>query len=330
MNTESKNQLSPLIAERLRFLLRRGSKLFGLFASLVAAFLISEQCCVAQQQQSTSTASTAAAVASSIPAYPDSPNGLEKLMKDLLKLQKKGNTQALLPYVQSLVLPDAATWFQSVFGEQIGSSLAGSYERTGMELPLSFPDTLADLLRQKVGDPYAVEFSDSCNPRATPREYPILILRQNSQHLYDIRFFKGSSFLTLAYFAYVGGGFRYLGNFEVSGAWPIGTQPTGPKGNGTAPTRVRLGGNVMAARIIYEPKPEYPAEARQARLQGTVLIHAVIGKDGSLEDLQLLQGQCWLAQAAIKSVRQWRYTPYLLNGQPVEVDTTIQAIFNMQ
>lgn len=86
----------------------------------------------------------------------------------------------------------------------------------------------------------------------------------------------------------------------------------------------------MAARIIYEPKPEYPAEARQARLQGTVLIHAVIGKDGSIEDLQLLQGQCWLAQAAIKSVRQWRYTPYLLNGQPVEVDTTIQAIFNMQ
>ena len=315
---------------QLRLPLRRGFSLFGLLASLGAAFLLSEQRCVAQQQQSTATASTAAAVASTIPTYPDSPNGLEKLMKDMLKLQKKRNTQDLSPYVQSLVLPDAATWFQSVFGEQIGSSLAGSYERTGMELPLSFPDTLADLLKQNVGDPLAVEFTDSCNPRATPREYPILILRQNSQSLYDIRFSRGSSFLTLAYFAYVGGGFRYLGNFEVSGAWPIGAQTSNPKGNGKAAMRIRLGGNVMAARIIYEPKPEYPAEARQARIQGTVLIHAVIGKGGSLEGLQLLQGQCWLAQAAIKAVRQWRYTPYLLNGQPVEVDTTIQAIFNMQ
>lgn len=199
-----------------------------------------------------------------------------------------------------------------------------------MELPFSFPDTLADLLKQNVGDPLAVEFTDSCNPSATPREYPVLVLRQNSQPLYDIRFFKGSSFLTIAYFAYVGSEFRYLGNFEVSKAWPIRTQPSNPKGNGTLPTRIRLGGNVMAAQIIRQPIPEYPVEARQAHIEGVVLFHAIIAKDGSLRDLQLLQGQCWLAEAAIKAVKQWRYKPYLLNGEPVEVDTTIQTTFNIR
>lgn len=265
-----------------------------------------------------------------MPAYPDSPRGLEKLMKELLTLEKKGDAKALAPYLQSLVLPGARNWFQSVFGEQIGDALAGSYERIGMELPMSFPDTLASMVKQKVGDPSATEFTDSCNPRASPQEYPILVLRQNSRPLYVIRFYKGYNVLTIRYFAYVQGAFRYLGNFQVAGSWPIGQTESQSKRKEHEPQRIRVGGDVMAARLVRQVTPEYPSEARQAGIQGTVILHALIGKDGSLREIRLLQGQCWLAEAAIKAVKQWRYTPYLLKGEPVEVDTTIQAIFNMR
>lgn len=266
----------------------------------------------------------------SIPTYPDSPKGLENLMKDILKLQKKGDAQALAPYLQSLVLPHARDWFESVFGQQIGDSLADSYEREGMEMALSFPDTLADFIKQKVGDPLALEFTDSCNPNATPSEYPILLLRRDSQPLYDVRFVEGRSLHIFSYFAYEGGAFRYLGNFQVRGPSPTVWTAPQPKESETTTSRIRVGGNVMAARLTRQVLPVYPEEAKRARIQGTVLLHAIVAKDGSLRNLQLLQGQCWLAQAAVEAVKQWRYAPYLINGHPVEVDTTIQAIFNME
>lgn len=302
--------------------------IIGAFAFLLAPAFAQQQSAppVPSAKQVAPPQSTTA----SIPAYPDSPKGLEKLMKEMLKLEKSGDLQALGPYVQSLVLPDADNWFRTEFGDQIGETLANLYQREAMEMSLSFPDLLASLVKQKVGNPEGIEFTDSCNPSATPHEYPILVLRRNSNPLYDVRFTKGMSLLVLSYFAYEGGAFRYLGNFEVSQSWPIGKTTSQSRPVRTPPDRVRLTGNVVAARIIYQPKPEYPVEARLAGIQGTVLFHAIIAKDGTLRELQLVQGQCWLAEAAIKAVRQWRYTPYLFNGKPVEVDTTIQAIFNIR
>jgi protein TonB len=76
-------------------------------------------------------------------------------------------------------------------------------------------------------------------------------------------------------------------------------------------------------------QPEYPIEARYARIQGQVLLRAVISKDGSIEGLTLISGHPMLAPAAIDAVRQWRYKPYLLMGNPVEVDTEILVNFTL-
>lgn len=92
-------------------------------------------------------------------------------------------------------------------------------------------------------------------------------------------------------------------------------------------TRLKLGGQVQAAKIISQPQPIYPALARQARIQGTVVLHAIIGKDGRVNELQVISGHPLLVQAALDTVKQWRYQPTLLNDQPVEVDTTISVIF---
>jgi len=106
-----------------------------------------------------------------------------------------------------------------------------------------------------------------------------------------------------------------------------GMAPPPPKPRATGP--VKVGGNVQAARIINRPNPVYPPLARQTRINGTVRLHAIISKDGTIQQLEVISGHPLLQQAALDAVRQWRYQPTLLNGEPVEVDTTIDVIFSL-
>jgi protein TonB len=84
---------------------------------------------------------------------------------------------------------------------------------------------------------------------------------------------------------------------------------------------------MMEGNLIHRVEPSYPSIAKQARIQGSVLLRATIGKDGSIENLRLLSGHPMLAQAATEAVRQWRYRPYFLNGEPVEVETQVTVKF---
>jgi protein TonB len=105
-----------------------------------------------------------------------------------------------------------------------------------------------------------------------------------------------------------------------------GGPPPPPK---EAPKRIRVGGNVQQARLIARPTPAYPPLARQARIQGTVRLQAIIAKDGTVSQLEVLSGHPLLVQSALDAVRQWRYQPTLLNGEPVEVVTTIDVVFTL-
>jgi periplasmic protein TonB len=79
--------------------------------------------------------------------------------------------------------------------------------------------------------------------------------------------------------------------------------------------------------LIYRVQPNYPALARQARIQGAVELRAVISKAGTIEHLVVVRGHPMLSAAAIDAVRQWRYRPYLLNGDPIEVETDVTLNF---
>lgn len=94
-------------------------------------------------------------------------------------------------------------------------------------------------------------------------------------------------------------------------------------------SRIKQGGAVTAASLINRVQPVYPPLARQTRVAGTVRLHAIISKDGSVQQLEVITGHPLLVQAALDAVRQWRYRPTLLNGEPVEVDTTIDVIFSL-
>ena len=93
--------------------------------------------------------------------------------------------------------------------------------------------------------------------------------------------------------------------------------------------RIRVGGEVEAARLIHQVLPQYPPLARLARVQGVVELDAVIAKNGTIESLRVVGGPPLLIPAAINAVRQWVYKPTLLNGDPVEVATEINVRFNL-
>jgi protein TonB len=95
------------------------------------------------------------------------------------------------------------------------------------------------------------------------------------------------------------------------------------------PQRVRVSQGVSTGLLVRKVNPNYPPLARQARIQGTVVLQAEISKDGSIQNLRLISGHPMLAPAAIEAVKQWKYKPYLLNGEPVEVETTVQVNFTL-
>jgi protein TonB len=95
------------------------------------------------------------------------------------------------------------------------------------------------------------------------------------------------------------------------------------------PQRVRISQGVTKGLLIQKIEPTYPPLARAARVQGEVVLSAIIDANGQITNLQLVSGHPMLVPSAISAVKQWRYKPYLLNGQPVEVETTITVIFSL-
>jgi protein TonB len=95
------------------------------------------------------------------------------------------------------------------------------------------------------------------------------------------------------------------------------------------PQRVRVSSGVSTGLLVRKVNPNYPPLARQARIQGTVILQAEISKSGDIQNLRLISGHPMLAPAAIEAVKQWKYKPYLLNGEPVEVETTVQVNFTL-
>src|SRR5580693_7367660 len=102
--------------------------------------------------------------------------------------------------------------------------------------------------------------------------------------------------------------------------------PPPPK---ATPSRIRVGGNVAAAKLVRQVTPLYPPIAKTAHISGTVMLHAVIAKDGTIQELTYVSGPPLLMKNAMDAVRQWKYQPTLLNGEPVEVDTTISVVFTL-
>jgi len=97
-----------------------------------------------------------------------------------------------------------------------------------------------------------------------------------------------------------------------------------------APRRVRISQGITEGMIVSKVQPVYPVIAKAARIQGVVVLKAIIDKHGNIQNLEAASGSPYLVPAAIDAVRQWRYRPYLLNGEPVDVETTVLVTFKIE
>jgi protein TonB len=98
----------------------------------------------------------------------------------------------------------------------------------------------------------------------------------------------------------------------------VAPKPTGP---------VRVSSGTVAGMALSQPTPVYPPIAKAAHVQGVVVLHAIISKAGTIENLTVISGPPMLTTSALDAVKRWRYKPYLLNGDPTEVETTINVNF---
>jgi TonB family protein len=264
--------------------------------------------------------------------YSDNVRGLEHLAKDIMNAQKEGHEARAMELAQSMILPDPGNWYLQNFGPDIANDEGAKYASDRKNLSPEILKFFFGAIQNHFTDVTVARFGDSCDDNAGESAFGTLQLRLQPVPLYELRLRNGDRFLRLFALVYVDGGFRYALAPRVPDHFPF--VPRKPAGSATDPgtiqaKQIRVGGPVLAARIVSRVQPEYPETARNEHLQGSVRLHAIIARDGSISRLVVLRGYCSLAKAAVKAVGQWRYSPTLLNGEPVEVDTTIDVIFSL-
>jgi TonB family protein len=260
--------------------------------------------------------------------YEDSAAGLKHLIQDTLKATKENDQTTLSDLTSSMVIPDPETWFAKVFGAPAGMVYADRYQG-GRGLSDALVRDFQDLLTQHFDSVDVTRFVKACDDKADENEYPVLLSRQEPEPLSVVIFRHDNAGQSLRFFAYIDGAFRFAGKLE-----PYPNSRTLPVFNAgkpvnSSPSPLKVPGGVQGARTIKRVNPIYPPEARQNYLQGEVVINTIISKEGEPKNLQVMKGRCVFAKSALDAVRQWRYTPTLLNGAPVEVSTTITVTFSL-
>ena len=117
---------------------------------------------------------------------------------------------------------------------------------------------------------------------------------------------------------------------RILGPVPVAAPPPPPPVHKSLQTpRLLIGGVVQSAKLLRQLKPVYPQVAKQARIQGVVKLHALISREGTIEELKVVSGHPLLVPSALEAVKQWAYQPTLLNGEPVGVETDIDVNFRL-
>jgi TonB family protein len=222
------------------------------------------------------------------------------------------------------------------FGEPLGNRIAATYTERHDRLPALLSAAIGALLDEELTQVEIVTrdepFVRLPGEGSTP---PIILSKQHPMRLYEVRFLSADrqKAKSMWHFAFVDAAFRYIGTLKPAPATAAEAQHGGEIGTTappkTKPNRIRIGGNVQQAKLVKMVRPVYPDLAKQGRIAGTVRLHVILAKDGTVQQLDVVEGHPLLVQAALDSVRQWKYQPTLLNGEAVEVDTVVDVVFGI-
>jgi TonB family protein len=248
------------------------------------------------------------------PQSEESPAVLQQQLEQILMAAQDRNSQRFESLVSDLQIPDDANWFASTFGEGIGERLAARYKNSWAD----YDDHLTSAFRGfKAKKEPRLEIEDLSADDKDPTVHSVLQDAKAPFHLYAASIESGTRSVLPGMYVYVQGAFRVLYWSALYGLPNV------------KPMRIRIGGQVAQANVVYQVPPRYPDDAKQMHIHGTVVLHAIIGRDGDIEELQSISGPSELRESAMSAVKQWRYKPTLLNGDPVEVDTTISVVYTL-
>jgi Gram-negative bacterial TonB protein C-terminal len=253
-----------------------------------------------------------------LPEYPDTAEGLENLINEMLRLERSGDQKTLAVYAKSLELPDGDAWFSRTFDADAGHQFAEQTAPMRNNTEHEAVNMIGTMQREGLVNVKAVKFTAACSNDATAEEYPLLLLRQSQAPFYDVRFRDSSRQTIWGFFVYVDGSFRYV-------AMPQLMRLT-EGGGSSASGRVKVDPDAQAAKLIHKVPPDYSKFKDSRNAASNVILQALIGKDGSVRDVRLLEGVCGPSEAVMNAARQWCYSPTLVNGEPVEVYTTITVV----
>jgi TonB family protein len=238
-------------------------------------------------------------------SYPNDREGLLRLLNNMLVAAKREDRSKLQSMIRETEIPDYQSWFTLNFGQEKGETWAEPYGRWLEKHEKEFQELLVQLA-QMDGE-FAIEKMD------TAKRYDLLNgpLDGYLASWKRLTAPKGEQLVEIGDFFFVDGKFRWDSNTQY---FPFQKAKTA---------------SFVPAKLIKRVSPEYPEEARQKAIQGTVVLNVVLRKDGSVTIQNVAEGDPILSPAAIEAVRQWRYEPTVFNGQPIEVQTKISVVFTL-
>lgn len=315
----------------IRKLISHSFVLLTIALVLGAARLPSQSNPQVQSQESPPAVAQAPALPPVTVSYPDNERGLKQLVTDVLKAQEKGDSVRARQLLDSLVLPNFHGWYAENFSDPAVAKVTPAYEAALPRLAPQLAQIFLSARQEGFRGVEAVRYPDEKSARSSPPVFSAMTFRRTQVPLYELRFTQGNSFKRVYAFAYVDGAFRIVLVPDFSKPMtPPPSRVDDSKANAVEPReRVQVGATVQAARLVCRVTPYYPEDARRAYISGTVRLHVIIGRDGGAKQLEVVSGPDALVPASKAAVSQWRYRPVLLNGEPVEVDTTIDVIYSL-
>lgn len=261
--------------------------------------------------------------------YPNTVEGLQKLIADILRSAKAKDSATETALMRSLLMPEDSTWFTDEYGPGFGASLAAAYRR---ELP-SLEQEIKGIYEANVEagrlNPKIVGYGDPESANAPIDHFlncmnQVVPLYQTSflgdQPMIQMTLKQGGGGKVTAgdldgYFVYANGGFRYIPS-EILMKLP-----------NERPVRIHLGMNVMQSKIIRMVYARYPPEAYTKRIGGKVIVRVDLDRDGKIQEAKIVDGNPILSQALLEAVKQWQFEPTRLDGDLVEVEVDVEMVF---
>lgn len=252
---------------------------------------------------------------------------LRRSVNMTLAIARQGNETKLKEVTDTFVIPDAESWFVATFGEEKGAQMASAYEVNLRQEKNTLLSSFEKFARQP-GELQIQNADTLASDIASPCAQALLRSAKQGLSFYrlSLQWNDGPNirqFVILGYFTLVNGSYRYL-DCQVLG---LRSDSQGASGLLYAHPILKVEGKVQATKILKSVQPVYPEEARKAGISGRVLLHVLISKDGTVQQMAVISGPSALRQSALDSVKQWTYKPTHRSAKPVEIDTVVEVNF---